>query len=408
MLMIGYLTVLCGYLHRIRVPIRWGSLSLLAIGVSATASLVDPVSAAVIGLLAAPFYPGHRLSNGIVNTWNMVVGSTAVSLLPTTAPGTLRIMVALVVTTTVQWTSPALYFSILSREPVVSIWRKTFSRSWLFAFLYFGFAAALLNQLLDGSPRGFILASIVALLAYALVGMVGSRHQTAALSEQLEGAERIRAYGRSVEGILHNLRNHVAGVEAALAEIDLRDSRADREVLDWARSAVANASHVLRRTANIESPTPVRHPTDLREVARNVHAILRLIARGTDVRVEYHEPTTPVLVFGDPTALSEVAMNLVKNGIEACGNGGRVSVEVARTNSNHATLIVSDTGPGLTKEARVRLFQPHYTTKLDGTGLGLFTSLAIVKQHGGEIVYSEPAHGHTTFTVTFPTGDHAE
>ena len=95
-------------------------------------------------------------------------------------------------------------------------------------------------------------------------------------------------------------------------------------------------------------------------------------------------------------------LNLVKNAAEAAGLGGRVEVGVEPAPGGGAAVTVDDTGPGLSAEARARLFEPFFTTRETGTGLGLAVSQGIVRAHGGELAAGGSPAGGARFTVRLP------
>jgi two-component system, sporulation sensor kinase E len=122
-------------------------------------------------------------------------------------------------------------------------------------------------------------------------------------------------------------------------------------------------------------------------------------ASRVDVKVVV-DPTLPPFPF-DRDQLIQVVWNVALNGVEAMNGRGRLSLEVARQNGAVA-LAVTDTGPGIPVERRGRVFEPFYTGKPNGTGLGLTIAERIVAAHGGRIeIHSEPGRG-TRVTLLFP------
>ena len=118
-----------------------------------------------------------------------------------------------------------------------------------------------------------------------------------------------------------------------------------------------------------------------------------------DVRVAV-DPTVPRFAF-DRDQVTQVLWNVALNGVEAMNGRGRLSLEVARQNDDVA-LAVSDTGPGIPRERLARVFEPFYTGKPNGSGLGLTIAERIVVAHGGRIeIDSEPGRG-TRVTLLFP------
>ena len=115
------------------------------------------------------------------------------------------------------------------------------------------------------------------------------------------------------------------------------------------------------------------------------------------------DPTLPALL-GDANALQQVLLNLLTNAREAMTGGGEIRIETRldADRPGHLWLIVTDTGPGISAADLPHLFEPFYTTKPSGTGLGLAVSYGIVQDHMGTIdVQSEPGQG-ARFSLSFP------
>jgi two-component system NtrC family sensor kinase len=108
----------------------------------------------------------------------------------------------------------------------------------------------------------------------------------------------------------------------------------------------------------------------------------------------------PVLVAADPLLLREVFTNLLLNALEAVGDGGAVVIETGMR-EDLRFVTVGDNGPGFPDESRDRLFEPHFTTKATGVGIGLFTSYGIVREHHGQLLYEGSTRG-AVFTVILP------
>ena len=114
-----------------------------------------------------------------------------------------------------------------------------------------------------------------------------------------------------------------------------------------------------------------------------------------------HEAPTDVGVKADPLLMREVMTNLLNNAIDAVSLGGRVEISTGRRNNGWPYVSVADNGPGVSDDHRSRLFEPHFTTKEGGTGLGLFMSYGIVREHQGQLTYDGGRRG-AVFTVSLP------
>jgi signal transduction histidine kinase len=95
-------------------------------------------------------------------------------------------------------------------------------------------------------------------------------------------------------------------------------------------------------------------------------------------------------------------LNLVRNGIDAAGEGGTVRLDVKPASGGGLDVVVSDNGPGVPEAQREQIFQPFFTTRADGTGLGLVVAREIAREHGGDVVVDDSDLGGAAFIVRLP------
>ncbi len=137
------------------------------------------------------------------------------------------------------------------------------------------------------------------------------------------------------------------------------------------------------------------------EVVRKTVSLIRMDAESVGVRVEIRMEDDLPLVLADQDKLNQVFLNLFLNSIQAMEHGGRLDIRVAAQGRN-VLFTVEDTGCGVNKEDMPRVFDPYFTTKPEGTGLGLAMSVKIIEEHGGTMTFeSEPDVG-TTVVVSLP------
>jgi signal transduction histidine kinase len=297
-----------------------------------------------------------------------------------------------------------LLFRIRQGEPIRSLMRMTFTASFFVSFAYFGLAALLISYVLDGSLLGYLLATIVCVLALALTDTIAGRRVRRVLESELSDADRHLFHSRAVEGVVHNLRNHVANAVGYLKEIDPRRlDPVDRASIETATAAANDAVAVLKSLSQGATPrvTYASEPIDLNELITRALGMARPRARSKEVQLTLIESPEPVGVRADPLLLREVITNLVNNAIDAAPIKGHVELKAGRRGNGWPYFTVSDDGPGVSDENRHRLFEPHFTTKEGGTGLGLFMSFGIVKEHQGDLRYEGSRRGGV-FTVILP------
>jgi signal transduction histidine kinase len=218
--------------------------------------------------------------------------------------------------------------------------------------------------------------------------------------ERLVQSEKLAGIGRLAAGVAHEINNPLAVI---LGYVKLLHRKAEGQLaedLGIVQDEALRAQEIVEGLLDLSRPLAVApEVVDLKALCEEATGRLA----GTD---RLAGATVQVLgaarVEGHPQKLRQVLLNLIKNGAEAAGAGGRVEVGMAQTGSGGAEIVVADTGPGLPPEAAGKLFEPFFTTKPSGTGLGLAVSLGIVQAHGGTLAADSPPGGGARFTIRLP------
>ncbi|MFI5372510.1 MAG: sensor histidine kinase, partial [Candidatus Eisenbacteria bacterium] len=225
--------------------------------------------------------------------------------------------------------------------------------------------------------------------------------------ERLRTTERQAAYGQMARQVAHEIKNPLTPI--AVAAADLRRSYEQRrpefpEILDQAVRTIEEEVHrltgLLREFSELgRFPDPRPERCDVAGLLADLGALYtHEIAAG---RLAIAPPPAGTAIDADRGQIRQALINLVQNGLEAVGDGGRVTLG-AHAAGDVVEIVVSDDGPGLTPNQRQLLFVPGFTTKTHGSGLGLALVEHIVGGHHGAIaVVSEPGHG-ATFRIRLP------
>lgn len=232
---------------------------------------------------------------------------------------------------------------------------------------------------------------------------VREEERTAA-EEQLTRSEHLAQIGQLAASLAHEIKNPLAGISGAIQvlrdQMDPADPRQPviREIL----AQIGRLDATVKDLLVYSRPRPPEYrPCDL---PATVNRVLKLIGDATALRsvpmslhVEPQVPPVPV----DVRQIEQVIMNLLFNAAHACKAGGTIRIHVSAA-ERRVILEVIDSGIGMTDEVAAKAFEPFYTTKARGTGLGLPICKKIVEGHGGTInLRSEPGLG-TTVRVELP------
>ncbi len=215
--------------------------------------------------------------------------------------------------------------------------------------------------------------------------------------------EKMAAFGLLAAGIAHEVGNPLAGISSLIQMIRRKDTNPYTiEKLELAERQLGRIQRTIREVVDFSRPaSTAKGRVRPVEVVEEALGIAKYYQRTKDRAITTDVPPDLALVRGIRDHLTQVLLNLVLNAIDATGRGGRIHIE-GRAEGNAVILSVEDDGRGVALDDAARLFQPYFTTKPSGTGLGLFVSRQIVEEMGGSLTFrSEPARG-ATFLVRLP------
>jgi signal transduction histidine kinase len=202
----------------------------------------------------------------------------------------------------------------------------------------------------------------------------------------------------------HELRNPLAVMNNAVFLLQTVLSGADdtvKEYLGIIKEEIAGAEHIVSDLLDsVRTRPPQTHTIGIDELLSQT---LRKCTVPDGVRIESDVPKSLPPLQVDPLQIQQVLRNLINNGMEAMPDGGVLEILAsADTVANTVTVRIRDSGTGMTAENLAKLFQPLFTTKARGIGLGLVVVKNLTQANGGKIeVQSEPGHG-SSFSITFP------
>lgn len=218
--------------------------------------------------------------------------------------------------------------------------------------------------------------------------------------EALIRSERLAAIGRMSAHVTHEIRNPLSSV--GLNVEMLRDWLEAHPDSDEAQSLCTAIEREIDRLTELTDeylrfarlPAPELRQVDVRDFLNTLANFVRPECRAAQVSVQVSAPES-ANVWMDPDQMRQAMLNLIRNAKEAMPGGGAIEVGA----DDRGTLWVEDGGPGIPEDALPHIFDPFYSTKLTGTGLGLALVQQIVQEHGGELQVRPLPEGGTRFTL---------
>ncbi len=221
---------------------------------------------------------------------------------------------------------------------------------------------------------------------------------------QMSRAEHLATLGELAAGLAHEIRNPLAGI-AGVIEIVGRDLPATspaKAVVKEVRHEITQINKILTDLLETARPrVPEMRSSDLNTTVEHAVMLSRQQVLSKPIKIEYTPAENLPEVEHDSDQIHQVLLNLMLNAIQAIEGSGVVSVTVCGE-ADAAIVTVSDTGRGIPAETLPNIFRPFYTTKGNGTGLGLSLARRIVEEHHGQIEVASSVGEGTTFTVVLP------
>ncbi len=224
------------------------------------------------------------------------------------------------------------------------------------------------------------------------------------LEQQLDHQKSLAEVGQLAASIVHEIRNPMTtlkGFTQLLRNTSVEESKKYLTVID---EEIIRMEAILNEMLVLSKPSSnTKEFVSLRSLIDDIKRIVLPTTNLENIQiVESEDDFTDVFVFGDEAKLKQVLLNLFKNAYEAMESGGVLTTGLKRTENGHLQLAISDTGKGMNSTQIKQVFLPFFTTRREGTGLGLPFVLKTIEEHGASItVESEVGYG-STFIISFP------
>jgi two-component system sensor histidine kinase HydH len=228
-------------------------------------------------------------------------------------------------------------------------------------------------------------------------------------ASQLAAAEKRNLLARLLGRLAHEIRNplssldiHVQLLDEDLASLapQVREQLTPR--LEIIHGELHRLEGIVERFLRLAGPAGVDlEPVEIRKILMHVCELLRPEAAVREIEIFTRADKSLPSVMADPVRLTQALLNLVINAIQAVGRKGRVEVSAAVADGM-VCVVVNDNGPGIPPEKLASVFDPYFTTKVEGSGLGLWIAQQIVMAHGGSLQAQNGPAGGAVLTMRLP------
>ncbi len=221
---------------------------------------------------------------------------------------------------------------------------------------------------------------------------------------QMSRAEHLATLGELATGLAHEIRNPLAGIAGVIEIIgrDLPPTSPARAVVKDVRQEIARINHIVSDLLQTARPhPPAVRKSDLNTTVEHAVMLGRQQALAKSVNIILHKDSSLPEIEHDSDQIHQVLLNLLLNALQAIDANGKIEVTVKQQGMT-AVVEIEDNGRGISPSSLPNIFRPFYTTKGDGTGLGLSLARRIVEEHQGRIDVTSAIGKGSTFSVVLP------
>lgn len=220
--------------------------------------------------------------------------------------------------------------------------------------------------------------------------------------EILLKSEKVSLIGDLAAGIAHEIRNPLTSIAGLVQLINESDQEKNTFFKDIILTEINRINFIVSELMVLAKPHAVYFSWfNIVEGIQNVIDLMQPEANLRNVIISFQKEEDMPLLYGEKNQLTQVIINMIKNAMEALPDGGEISL-ASTSIDGHVVLMVKDNGVGMTDEQQKRIGEPFYTTKCNGTGLGLMICFKIIQNHGGSIQVDSKRNEGTSFQITLP------
>lgn len=221
------------------------------------------------------------------------------------------------------------------------------------------------------------------------------------LNDSIEQLEKEKKIKNALFKLTHEIKNPLAVCKGYLEMIDLDQKNKSEKYLSIMKQEIDRSLNIMTDFMEFNKIKIVKQPIDLNLLLDDVYDCLKIIVKSKNIKLNYDSKDEEVYFMGDYDRLKQVLINLLKNSVESIEGKGTITLS-NHYDKNNVYIIVADTGSGMDKEDLKKLTELFYTTKKNGSGLGVALSNEIITSHNGTLKYESELNKGTKAIIKLP------
>lgn len=247
-----------------------------------------------------------------------------------------------------------------------------------------------------------IIIFIYYFLAFSILYLFRIIDKLESLNETIKILEKDKTIKDALFKLTHEIKNPLAVCKGYLDMIDINKQEKAEKYISIMKQEVDRSLNIISDFVEYNKIKIKKEQIDLNCLLDDVYDSFKILVNNKKVKLEYKDRDDEEIYFeGDYERLKQVLINLLKNALEATEENGRIEI-YSNIYKKHLEIIIKDNGKGMSKETLEKIKEMFYTTKQNGTGLGVALSNEIIKSHNGELIFESETNKGTTATIRLP------
>lgn len=239
---------------------------------------------------------------------------------------------------------------------------------------------------------------------------IGEKTDEAILQQKLTHKDSLLEVGQLAASVAHEIRNPITTLKGFTQLLKITAEEETLKYLNVIEDEIQRMELILSEMLNLSKPVVDRKEfVSLKDLLMEIMRVIQPKATLENIKVIQNQGLLGErLLLGEEGRLKQVFLNLLKNSLESMEPGGTLTIDMQDCEENRVNIIIRDTGKGIEEQNLNQIFMPYFTTRTDGTGLGLPFVLQTIEDHGGTVSVSSKVGQGTSFILTLPVTEQCE